>query len=108
MNKHNWIPKCAALLGFFLAPLCVVSGQSDRTFVSGLGDDANTCSRNSPCKSFAGASNKTNPGLVRSRKSESVFKSGVEYFSQRIACLFARENSSALESTQQCGREKVG
>lgn len=62
MNKQNWIPKCAALLGFLLAPLCVVSAQSDRTFVSVLGDDANPCSRTSPCKSFAGASTKTNPG----------------------------------------------
>ena len=62
MTKHNWIPKCAALIGFFLAPLFVVSAQSDRTFVSGVGDDANPCSRNNPCKTFAGASNKTNPG----------------------------------------------
>ncbi|HVS80941.1 MAG TPA: right-handed parallel beta-helix repeat-containing protein [Pyrinomonadaceae bacterium] len=62
MNKQNWIPKCAALLVFFLAPLCVVSAQTDRTFVSALGDDANNCHRQTPCKTFAGASTRTNPG----------------------------------------------
>ena len=62
MNKQKWIPKCAALLGFFLAPLCAMSAPVNRTFVSGVGDDANPCSRTAPCKTFSGASNKTNPG----------------------------------------------
>ncbi len=62
MNKHNWIPKCAALLGFFLAPLCVMGATVNRTWVSAVGDDVNPCSRTSPCKTFAGASAKTNPG----------------------------------------------
>jgi hypothetical protein len=35
--------------------------QSVRTWVSGLGDDANPCSRVSPCKTFAGAISKTAP-----------------------------------------------
>jgi len=33
----------------------VVSGQANRTWVSGVGDDANPCSRTAPCKTFAGA-----------------------------------------------------
>jgi hypothetical protein len=60
--KRHWIPKCVALFGFLLAPLCVMSATSNRTFVSGLGDDANPCSRTSPCKTFIGAREKTNPG----------------------------------------------
>jgi Right handed beta helix region len=33
-----------------------------RTWVSGIGDDANPCSQTSPCKTFAGAISKTAPG----------------------------------------------
>jgi hypothetical protein len=33
--------------------------QATRTFVSGVGDDANPCSRTAPCKTFAGAIAKT-------------------------------------------------
>jgi parallel beta helix pectate lyase-like protein len=36
-------------------------GQA-RTFVSGVGNDANTCSRTAPCKTFAGAITKTDTG----------------------------------------------
>jgi Right handed beta helix region len=35
-----------------------------RTWVSGVGDDANSCSRTFPCKTFAGAISKTEPGGV--------------------------------------------
>jgi hypothetical protein len=35
------------------------SAQATRTWVSGLGDDANPCSRTAPCKTFAGAYSKT-------------------------------------------------
>jgi hypothetical protein len=34
-------------------------GQANRTWVSGVGDDANPCSRTAPCKTFAGAIGKT-------------------------------------------------
>jgi hypothetical protein len=37
-------------------------GQASRTWVSGLGDDANPCSRTAPCKTFAGAISKTAAG----------------------------------------------
>ncbi len=37
------------------------SAQATRTWVSGVGDDANPCSRTAPCKTFAGAISKTAP-----------------------------------------------
>lgn len=36
--------------------------QATRTWVSGVGDDANPCSRTAPCKTFAGAISKTAGG----------------------------------------------
>jgi len=35
------------------------SAQATRTWVSGVGDDANPCSRTAPCKTFAGSISKT-------------------------------------------------
>jgi hypothetical protein len=36
--------------------------QASRTWISGVGDDANPCSRTAPCKTFAGAISKTAAG----------------------------------------------
>src|SRR5262249_20060482 len=36
--------------------------QAFRTWISGIGDDANACSRTAPCKTFAGAISKTAAG----------------------------------------------
>jgi uncharacterized membrane protein len=36
--------------------------QATRTWISGVGDDANPCSRTAPCKTFAGAISKTSAG----------------------------------------------
>ncbi|MEO8034048.1 MAG: hypothetical protein ABI837_06410, partial [Acidobacteriota bacterium] len=36
--------------------------QATRTWVSGVGDDVNPCSRTAPCKTWAGAISKTAPG----------------------------------------------
>jgi hypothetical protein len=36
--------------------------QATRTWISGVGDDANPCSRTAPCKTFAGAISKTATG----------------------------------------------
>jgi Right handed beta helix region len=44
----------------FFAPLA--HAQATRTWVSGVGDDANPCSRTAPCKTFAGAISKTAAG----------------------------------------------
>src|SRR6476661_7240666 len=52
------------LLGISLA-VGFASGafaQATRTWVSGVGDDVNPCSRTAPCKTFAGAISKTAPG----------------------------------------------
>jgi hypothetical protein len=38
------------------------SAQASRTWVSGVGNDANPCSRTAPCKTFAGAISKTAAG----------------------------------------------
>jgi hypothetical protein len=40
----------------------VANAQATRTWVSGVGDDANPCSRTAPCKTFAGAISKTAAG----------------------------------------------
>lgn len=46
--------------GVFLSLLSVgAQAQATRTWVSGVGDDANPCSRTAPCKTFAGAISKT-------------------------------------------------
>src|SRR3954463_7799895 len=36
--------------------------QATRTWVSGVGDDVNPCSRTAPCKTFSGAVSKTAAG----------------------------------------------
>jgi len=38
------------------------AAQATRTWVSGVGDDVNPCSRTAPCKTFAGAISKTAAG----------------------------------------------
>ncbi len=50
------------LVATMLVPLmhaAPVHAQATRTWVSGVGDDANPCSRTAPCKTFAGAISKT-------------------------------------------------
>jgi len=47
-----------ALASFLASP---ASAQATRTWVSGVGNDANPCSRTAPCKTFAGAISKTAP-----------------------------------------------
>jgi hypothetical protein len=52
----------ANFLGLFVLTLSISSlanAQATRTWVSGVGDDANPCSRTAPCKTFAGAISKT-------------------------------------------------
>jgi hypothetical protein len=40
------------------------AAQATRTWVSGVGNDANPCSRTAPCKTFAGAISQTAPGGI--------------------------------------------
>jgi len=45
-----------------MASAGMAHAQASRTWVSGVGDDANPCSRTAPCKTFAGAISKTATG----------------------------------------------
>ncbi len=82
----------SALLGtLFVASLAIAPAhaQATRTWVSGVGDDANPCSRTAPCKTFASAISKTatngeidvlDPGgfgAVTITKSISIYNDGV-------------------------------
>ncbi len=55
--------KIALSLTILATLLCAAAShaQATRTWVSGVGDDANPCSRTAPCKTFAGAISKTAP-----------------------------------------------
>jgi hypothetical protein len=44
---------------FIMALSAAAQAQATRTWVSGVGDDLNPCSRTAPCKTFAGAISKT-------------------------------------------------
>ena len=64
--KHVQSISRRRIVGLALVMLVVVlavpassSAQATRTWVSGVGDDANPCSRTAPCKTFAGAISKT-------------------------------------------------
>src|ERR1700693_920511 len=62
MKKTTFL---SALLGaLFVAGLAIAPAhaQATRTWISGVGDDANPCSRTAPCKTFAGAISKTTTG----------------------------------------------
>jgi hypothetical protein len=57
--------RSAIVLALAIAALALPTaafGQATRTWVSGVGDDANPCSRTAPCKTFAGAISKTANG----------------------------------------------
>src|ERR1700724_3485425 len=54
--------KIITVLGVLAFGTVMMQGQASRTWVSGVGDDANPCSRTAPCKTFAGAISKTAVG----------------------------------------------
>ena len=58
MSKMNVLK----VLAVVLLGTAFMSAQASRTWVSGVGDDANPCSRTAPCKTFAGAISKTAAG----------------------------------------------
>jgi hypothetical protein len=62
MTRKFTIPAIAvaATASFALAPSA--GAQATRTWVTGVGDDVNPCSRTAPCKTFAGAISKTAAG----------------------------------------------
>jgi hypothetical protein len=62
MNKIRFTLKAFAFLAFTFAFATAAQAQATRTWVSGVGDDVNPCSRTAPCKTFAGAISKTAAG----------------------------------------------
>jgi DNA-binding transcriptional regulator YiaG len=61
-----WKTKALAIVAgttfALLLPGAPAQAQATRTWVSGVGDDANPCSRTAPCKTWAGAISKTASG----------------------------------------------
>ena len=49
----------AVAIALGAAGVVPAQAQATRTWVSGVGDDVNPCSRTAPCKTFAGAISKT-------------------------------------------------
>lgn len=58
MNKFRFTLTTLAVMAFMLMIASSAQAQT-RTWVSGVGNDANPCSRTAPCKTFAGAISKT-------------------------------------------------
>src|SRR6476660_10136935 len=59
MIKFRFTIKVLAIAIFMFATVSIAQAQASRTWVSGVGDDANPCSRTAPCKTWAGAISKT-------------------------------------------------
>src|ERR1044072_7765322 len=59
MSKFRFTIKVMAIAIFMFASVSIAQAQATRTWVSGVGDDVNPCSRTAPCKTFAGAISKT-------------------------------------------------
>lgn len=60
MKKNiNLTIRVFAIFAFAVLFTVTASAQATRTWVSGVGDDVNPCSRTAPCKTFAGAISKT-------------------------------------------------
>jgi len=82
--------------------LCLLAGgawaQASRTWVSGVGDDANPCSRTAPCKTFAGAISKTAAKGVISVLDPGGF--GAVYISKSITIDGGGREGSILSSLQ--------
>ena len=59
--KTNFVSRFILVMCMSTVSLITMS-QATRTWVSGVGDDANPCSRTAPCKTLAGAISKTATG----------------------------------------------
>lgn len=62
MNQPQSLKLAIAAMALLLVAHSDASAQATRTWVSGVGDDVNPCSRTAPCKTFAGAISKTADG----------------------------------------------
>jgi hypothetical protein len=59
MFKSNFVLKMLVTILCVIGFQIAANAQATRTWVSGVGDDVNPCSRTAPCKTFAGAISKT-------------------------------------------------
>lgn len=59
MSNVRFILNILAVAIFTLTVASMAQAQATRTWVSGVGDDVNPCSRTAPCKTYAGAISKT-------------------------------------------------
>src|SRR5665213_1111585 len=59
MRKFTLLLAAMAICGLASLYVTPAFAQATHTWVSGVGDDANPCSRTAPCKTFAGAISKT-------------------------------------------------
>ncbi|MFZ2448216.1 MAG: right-handed parallel beta-helix repeat-containing protein [Syntrophobacteraceae bacterium] len=62
MRGIKWGFTLVAAMAILMACNSQLFAQATRTWVSGVGDDVNPCSRTAPCKTFAGAISKTAAG----------------------------------------------
>src|SRR5213083_627604 len=62
MMKQSFTFRLIVSVVFALGFSAVCAAQATRTWISGVGDDVNPCSRTAPCKTFAGAISKTATG----------------------------------------------
>lgn len=59
MKSFRFTLHLVAVLAFVALVTSAAQAQATRTWVSGVGDDVNTCSRTAPCATFAGTISKT-------------------------------------------------
>ncbi len=62
MKQFQFASRASVGIIVLLVANSLASAQATRTWVSGVGDDVNPCSRTAPCKTFAGAISKTADG----------------------------------------------
>src|SRR5712691_8776960 len=62
MNRLQSALRALLFVAITLAFSALAQAQATRTWVSGVGDDVNPCSRTAPCKTWAGAISKTAVG----------------------------------------------
>lgn len=52
MTRFSSVFRAAALFAFVIFAASFTQAQALRTWLSGVGDDANPCRRTAPCKTF--------------------------------------------------------
>jgi len=92
----RFVGRLVLLLLLQLACATTLYAQATRTWVSGVGDDANPCSRTAPCKTWAGAISKTaSPGEIDALDPGGF---GAVTITKSISLVGAGTNASTLSS----------